>query len=167
MSGVYSWFFTDELPLVPTSDCIKFNDLNLLYVGIAPSKPRKNSAVSKETLYSRIRYHYIGNAYGSTLRLSLGCLLSGKLGIKLRRVGKSGNRMIFTKEGEITLSLWMEENAFVTWIEHETPWKLKEVAIKETSLPLNLKENEHHPFHSSLTKLRKTAKENARDLPII
>jgi len=167
MRGIYAWFFTEELSLVSTSNCIQSKDLYLLYVGIAPSRPRKNGTISNENLYSRIRYHYNGNAYGSTLRLSLGCLLSERLGIQLRCVGKSGKRMTFTKEGERTLSLWMEENAFVTWIEHEIPWKLEEVAIKELSLPLNLKGNEHNPFHSSLTKLRKTAKENARDLPII
>ena len=165
--GVYAWFFTEGLPFVPTFNCLKFNDLNLLYIGIAPSKPRKNGSVSKETLYSRIHYHYNGNAYGSTLRLSIGCLLSKKLGIRLRRIGKSGKRMTFTPEGERTLSLWMGENAFVTWIEHETPWKLEDEVIRELSFPLNLKRNEHHPFYRSLAKLRKTEKERARNLPII
>lgn len=165
MRGVYAWFFVEELPLVPISDCIKFKDLSLLYVGISPSRPKKNGTTSKENLYSRIRYHYNGNAYGSTLRLSLGCLLSKKLGIQLRRIGKSGKRMTFTKEGESALSSWMEENAFVTWVVHETPWEIEEAALRVLSLPLNLKGNEHHPFHSSLTKLRKTARDQARKLP--
>lgn len=65
------------------------------------------------------------------------------------------------------MSSWLDKNAFVTWIEHETPWVLEEEAIKELSLPLNLKGNEHHPFHSSLTNIRKKAKEKARNLPII
>ena len=46
----------------------------------------------------RIRYHYQGNAEGSTLRLTLGCLLSEELDIELQRVG-SGKRMTFA-EGE-------------------------------------------------------------------
>jgi hypothetical protein len=37
-----------------------------------------------------IRYHYTGNASGSTLRLTLGCLLAERLGIQLRRVGAAG-----------------------------------------------------------------------------
>jgi hypothetical protein len=46
--------------------------------------------VSRQSLRTRIRYHFRGNAAGSTLRLSLGCLL----GLALRRVG-SGARMTY------------------------------------------------------------------------
>ena len=46
----------------------------------------------------RIPYHYQGNAEGSTLRLTLGCLLSEELDIELRRVG-SGKRMTFAEGG--------------------------------------------------------------------
>ncbi|WP_394816236.1 GIY-YIG nuclease family protein [Streptomyces mooreae] len=42
---------------------------------------------STQNLRKRVRYHYRGNAAGSTLRLTLGCLL----GLELRRVG-SGKR---------------------------------------------------------------------------
>ncbi|MEU1194017.1 GIY-YIG nuclease family protein [Streptomyces sp. NPDC005859] len=42
---------------------------------------------STQNLRKRVRYHYRGNAAGSTLRLTLGCLL----GLDLRRVG-SGKR---------------------------------------------------------------------------
>ena len=48
---------------------------------------------------------YRGNAYGSTLRLTLGCLLADQLGIELRRVG-SGTRLTFG-DGEQALSEWM------------------------------------------------------------
>jgi hypothetical protein len=51
---------------------------------------------------SRNRYHYRGNAEGSTLRLTLGCLLSSSLGLRLRRVG-SGKRLTFA-DGEARLS---------------------------------------------------------------
>jgi hypothetical protein len=57
----------------------------------------------------RIRYHYSGNAAGSTLRLNLGCLLAERLGIQLRRVG-SGQRLTFAA-GEARLSAWMADNA--------------------------------------------------------
>jgi hypothetical protein len=49
------------------------------------------------------------NAEGSTLRLTLGCLLADELGIELRRVG-SGKRFTFST-GEKRLSEWMEANA--------------------------------------------------------
>jgi hypothetical protein len=106
-----------------------------------------------------------GNAEGSTLRLSLGCLLSEQLGIQLRRVG-SGNRYTFA-QGEDSLSEWMDENAFLTWTVYSEPWVLEERLISETSLPLNLAENKSHPFYSSLSALRKEARHRAKELPIV
>jgi hypothetical protein len=46
---------------------------SLQYVGIAPRHMRPR--VSRQSLRTRIRYHFRGNAAGSTLRLTLGCLL--------------------------------------------------------------------------------------------
>jgi hypothetical protein len=70
---------------------------------IAPSAPpRSGKQASKQSLWHRVRYHYRGNAEGSTLRLTLGCLLADPLGIKLRRVG-SGKRLTFGL-GEMKLS---------------------------------------------------------------
>lgn len=163
-SGLYSWFFKKLPSNVPTSDCINYKDLKLLYVGIAPRKPTKKGKESSQTLLSRIRKHYRGNAYGSTLRLTLGCLLSDELGIVLRKVG-SGRRMTFTKSGEEKLSKWMEENAFVIWETHPEPWKLEPIALTTLSLPLNIRGNEHHPFYSALSIIRKEAKIRARNLP--
>ncbi|WP_323183900.1 MULTISPECIES: GIY-YIG nuclease family protein [unclassified Streptomyces] len=54
---------------------------------------------SAQNLRKRVRYHYRGNAAGSTLRLTLGCLL----GLELRRVG-SGKRMTSGKAGEAAMS---------------------------------------------------------------
>ena len=53
--------------------------------------------------------YYGGNAEGSTLRRTLGCLLAEQLGIELRRVG-SGRRFTFLR-GEQALSGWMAQNA--------------------------------------------------------
>jgi hypothetical protein len=93
-AGVYAWFF-DSLPEgVPTEGLVRSAGLTLLYVGISPKRPRAVGSPSRQTLRSRLRYHFRGNAEGSTLRLSLGCLLSQSLGIELRRVG-SGRRMTF------------------------------------------------------------------------
>lgn len=118
--GVYAWFFREIPPNVPSEKCIEYYDLHLLYVGISPKKPQRMGKPSKQNLRLRIKNHYQGNAEGSTLRLTLGCLLSEKLGIELRRVG-SGKRMTFS-QGEEDLSNWMSENAFVSWIVHEEPW---------------------------------------------
>ena len=67
----------------------------------------------------RIPYHYQGNPEGSTLRLTIGCLLSEELDIGLRRVG-SGTEMTFAL-GEEVLSQWMADNAFVCWQQDDAP----------------------------------------------
>jgi hypothetical protein len=86
--SVYAWFFRD----VPLDGCLNHGGMPLLYVGISPKAPPTNSApISRQVLRSRVRYHYHGSAEGSTLRLTLGCLLDDALSIELRRVG-SGQR---------------------------------------------------------------------------
>jgi hypothetical protein len=113
---------------------------------------------------SRVRYHYTGNAEGSTLRLTLGVLLAEELGIELRRVG-SGTRVTFSA-GEQRLSEWMGEHAFVTVIEHPRPWVLEEQMISELSLPLNLDQSTH-PFRPTLSALRSAARQRAKELSVL
>jgi len=164
--GVYAWYFR-QLPWpIDPGDCVTFDGSTLLYVGISPKRPPANGAPpSTQTLASRIRYHYTGNAEGSTLRLTLGCLLAEHLGIQLRRVG-SGTRMTFST-GEQRLSAWMSENAFVCWTVNDRPWELEEQLIRTVGLPLNLDQNRHHLFHATLTRLRKEAKKRARSLLVL
>jgi hypothetical protein len=164
-SGIYAWYFKETPTQVPVDDCVDHNGSKLLYVGISPKKPSRTSKPSTQTLWHRIRSHYRGNAEGSTLRLTLGCLLSDQLEIELRRVG-SGKRMTF-HSGEEKISNWMEINAFVTWVSHDEPWKLEDKAIKELSLPLNLKDNIKHRFHRTLSSVRRSKKRTARAKPIV
>ncbi len=164
--GVYAWYFRDIPPGVPTADCRRCGELTLLYIGIAPKAPPKNGArPSSQRLVDRVRYHYRGNAEGSTLRLTLGCLLSETLGIELRRVG-SGKRMTFA-DGEGALSGWMADNAFVTWVVDPAPWVLEEELITGLSLPLNLDMNRGHAFGAALRDVRRRAKGTARELPVV
>ena len=159
-SGVYAWFFRDIPGIVPAAGCVTQDGLTLLYIGISPKNDR-----SRENLRRRITYHYRGNAEGSTLRLTLGVLLSGETGYPLRRVG-SGNRMTFTPLGEQCLNEWMARNAYVLWIEDSEPWTVEATLLKSLSLPLNIQDNLHHPFSGTLTRLRADAKNAARHLPI-
>jgi hypothetical protein len=118
----------------------------LLYVGISPKEPPRNGRPgSRQTLASRIRYHFRGNAEGSTLRLTFGCMLADDLGLELRRVG-GGRRLTFTVEGERRLSEWMADHAFVAWVQSPQPWLLEVRLLRELVLPLNLGGNRHHPF---------------------
>jgi hypothetical protein len=165
-AGVYAWYFREIPPYISFDRCHKYNELTLLYVGISPSAPPRNGkAPSRQTLSDRIRYHYNGNASGSTLRLTLGCLLSKKLNIQLRRVGSS-KRMTFW-EGEDKLDEWMEKNAFVNWQLTDKPWILEEQLISNLFLPLNIDKNKHNPNHDLISEIRHKAKSTARDLPIV
>ncbi|MFC8141576.1 GIY-YIG nuclease family protein [Streptomyces paradoxus] len=152
MAGVYGWHF-EQAPHQ------ELDAGRLLYVGIAPRYMANRT--STQNLRKRVRYHYRGNAAGSTLRLTLGCLL----GLELRRVG-SGKRLTFGKAGEATLSQWMAENARVCWIEHAEPWALESKLISQLNLPLNLDQNRHNAFHDRLKELRAQARQQARVLPI-
>jgi hypothetical protein len=162
--GVYGWYFR-ELPCpIDISRCISWDGCTLLYGGIAPKAPPANGRpASQQTLRKRIRYHYSGNAAGSTLRLTLGCLLAERLGIQLRRVG-SGRRLTFAG-GEGKLSAWMADNAYVTWVETDRPWLAEQQLIASVDLPLNLDQNRQHTFHQQLTKFRADARMTARMLP--
>lgn len=165
--GIYAWYFDEPPTGVDIRDCHTIPGGVLLYVGIAPKEPPRNGTLpSKQTLWHRIRYHYRGNAYGSTLRLTLGCHLAASLGIALRRVG-SGNRLTFTRDGERQISEWMSRHARVTWVQVDSPWHPEERAIQELSLPLNLQGNRHHPYYATLKVLRAHHRATARELPIV
>ena len=164
--GVYGWYFKQLPSPIDTRGCVVLGDLTLLYVGISPKAPPRNErAGSRQTLRSRIRHHYRGNAEGSILRLTLGCLLSDRLGLQLRRVG-SGTRMTFAA-GEHRLSAWMAGNAFVTWAETPEPWAAERDLIAAVDLPLNLDQNRRNAFHAELTRRRAQARAAARALPVV
>jgi hypothetical protein len=121
---------------------------------------------SSRSLPQRIRYHFTGNAEGSTLRKTLGVLLADELWIELRRVG-SVTRRTFGTAGEATLSRWMGDNALVSWVVRAQPWVLEEELIATLDVPLNLKGNAHNAFYPTLRRLRAEAEQAARSLPVI
>ena len=164
--GVYGWWFRRVPPGVPAGGCRVRDGLTLLYVGISPKEsPAKGDQASRATLRSRLTTHYAGNAEGSTLRRTLGCLLADELGIELRRVG-SGQRFTFV-EGEQRLSAWMAANALVSWVPCDRPWEVEHELIHALDLPLNLDDNRHHRFQRSLSGIRSAAMRRARDLPVV
>lgn len=160
VAGVYGWWF-DEVPGgVPVDGCVRRDRWTLLYVGISPKRPPVNGRPpSRQTARDRIRYHFRGNAEGSTLRLTLGVLL----GLELRRVG-SGTRRTFASQ-EVALSEWMACHARVSVAIHEEPWVLESRLIGELVLPLNLDQS-GHPFRSVLSAMRSAAKARAVELPV-
>ena len=165
-AGVYGWWFRRLPTTMDVTGCRGFNGHILLYTGISPRRPPANGRrPSAQSLRTRIVTHYTGNAEGSTLRKTLGCLLAGELGIALRRVG-SGRRMTFLT-GEQRLSAWMGENARVAWVARPKPWELEDYLISNLDVPLNLDGNVRNAFHPSLSAIRAAAVARARELPVI
>jgi len=157
-AGVYAWYFRGMPQIVPQEECKKIDGCALLYLGIAPS-----SEASRATLRGRIRQHLKGNASGSTLRLSLGCVLSDNLNLRLQPTGHTG-RLTFA-DGESELSRWMEGSAFVVWNECPQPWIHEAELIRALRPPLNLDHNEQHPFCNQLRVLRQRHRQAARGTP--
>jgi hypothetical protein len=153
VARVYGWHFIAALGPGLDPD-------RLLYVGIAPRQ--MSNRTSGQHLRKQIRYHCRGNAYGSTMRLTLGCLL----GLPLRQVG-SGTRLTFGAVGEARLSEWMHEYARVCRSPTSQPWLVESSTIECLDLPLNLDRNRGHPFHATLTRLRAEARIHAREQPIV
>jgi hypothetical protein len=166
--GVYAWYF-DEIPGVADGEgCVAAGEFSLLYVGISPKAPPANGrSPSRSTLRQRLRTHYAGNAAGSTLRKTLGCLLAPSLGIALRRVG-SGERYTFGNAGEQVLDDWMSRHARVTWVETSEPWLLeRQILASGPPLPLNLRDNPRETQARRLRALRAEAVARADSLPIL
>ena len=166
--GVYAWYFDEPPPDVDITACHRIGGQCLLYVGISPkASPLNGRPLSRSTLRQRIRTHYFGNAEGSTLRRTLGCLLSLKLGIQLRRVG-SGGRYTFTNPGEQLLDHWMAQHALVTWIEVDTPSELERQLLSSgRSLPLNVEGNPCQEAVAIVRAVRLKARQLADQLEII
>ncbi|MEX3018724.1 GIY-YIG nuclease family protein [Kluyvera sp. STS39-E] len=162
VNGIYFWWFKEIPPGVPIEGCITQDGYTLLYVGISPDKKSKPN--SRANLRQRIKTHYSGNAEGSTLRRTLGVLLSTTSNFPLRRVG-SGKRTTFTHPGEQWLDQWMDKNTRVYWITDEEPWVLEESLISSISLPLNLQGN-NHSFKPILSAMRSKAMAEAKVLEI-
>lgn len=162
VNGVYFWWFKEIPPGVPTEGCITSDGYTLLYVGISPDQRGKPN--SRSNLRKRIKSHYSGNAASSTLRRTLGVLLSEISCFPLRRVG-SGSRMTFTHPGEQWLDIWMEQNAMVHWLPVEAPWEVEVKLIASIPLPLNIQGNAHS-FKPTLSGMRTQAASEARLMDI-
>jgi hypothetical protein len=163
--GIYACYFDNIPDLVPTDNCeVDYNSgLPLLYVGMTTN------------LVGRINNHCTGNAECSTLRWSLGCLLSEVLNIQLRRSGNN-NIKRFARigannidDGEQVLTNWIVNNARFSYrvLNDENEANELEVwLIGHLSLPLNIQHN-NHVFSKFLSHLRKRDWHLAQELPTL
>lgn len=163
--GVYGWYFDDIPPGLDQIDVHRHGGRALLYVGISPRRPPVSGKMPRTLRQRVVGDHCTGNAEGSTLRLTLGCLLAGTLGFKLRRVG-SGKRLTFTNPGEQALDDWLDRHAYLTFREHPEPWVVEE-AILRSVIPLPLNIQGRIGQGSAISKIRAAARAEARSLPIV
>lgn len=167
-AGIYAWYF-DRIPAVmDASECHRIDRWTMLYCGISPKKPPLNGGPpSRSHVHQRLRTHFGGNAAGSTLRLTLGCLLEAEIGTILRRVGTTG-RLTFTNPGEQLLDAWLNKHARVVWAKHPAPWEPEaKLLASGLPLPLNIEGNPCAAFTGPLSALRSAAKRRAEALPLI
>lgn len=166
--GVYAWYFSSIPGGIDVTGCHVHDSRTLLYVGISPSKPPMNGRPpSRSTIKRRLQTHVGGNASGSTLRRTLGCLMANQLGIELRRVGSTG-RYTFTNPGERRLDDWMAANAAVAWHVCEAPWEVEERMLASgLPLPLNIRGNPCLAHAEQLSTVRRSAYRRADELPWI
>lgn len=167
-SGVYAWYFSAVPGHIETAGCTEIEGWKLLYVGISPKEPPTNGrAASRSNLRKRLLTHFAGNAAGSTLRKTLGCLLSTELGVALRRVG-SGDRYTLTNPGEQILDHWLDAHARVTWLESPQPWRVeREILASGLPLPLNVRDNPCEAHTTLVRSIRAAAMRRADTLPIL
>jgi hypothetical protein len=166
--GVYAWYFSTVPQAVDPTGCYLVDGWTLLYVGISPKEPPTNGRQpSRSTLRQRLRTHFGGNAAGSTLRKTLGCLLSDEIGASLRRVG-SGARYTLTNPGEQRLDAWLATHARVAWVATPEPWRLeREILASGLPLPLNIRDNPCLAHTQVVQAARERAMRAAELLPIV
>lgn len=148
--GIYGWFLRNLPDNVPLSGTVTIDGFHLLYIGIAPARPG-----SASNLRTRVRQHLAGNASGSTLRLTLGCLLSEQLRLVLSPT--ASGRLTFGS-GESRLSEWFEQNSRIVWHTIAVPWTVEAEAIQSFVLPLNIRDNDASRFAATVSALRCAAK---------
>jgi len=159
--GLYAWWaVAGSLASVPRHPHPTFQDVDLFYVGIAPSREG-----SLATLRSRvIRNHVRGNIGASTFRFTLAALLLDRL--ELRPTHPS-DRPVLSREDNAKLSIWQRENLRITWAEHPQPWLVEFEVIRALQPPLNVAENASHAFYAVVRAARKRLRRIARGEAVI
>ena len=151
--GLYAWWAPKgsipgiEGPPHPSAE------LELLYVGIAPSR-----STSKARLRSRLLgNHAGGNTGASTLRRSLAALLTDSQGYRTRWT----TRTVLHPEDETRLTEWMRAHLSLTWAVHPAPWHVEAAVIARLQPPLNQADNRAHPLYEIVRDARARWKRSA------
>lgn len=153
--GIYAWYFNELPPYIPAKKYIKIDGWTLLYVGIAGDTPE-----SSATLHSRIKGMHLGNGGESSLRDSLGALLTKKLAI---RPTKRGDSTRFMDEDGEKLTDWLRSHAQLNFLTDSFPWEVEDHILADYGhlLPLNSSKNKNNGFRKELKKIKADCKSNA------
>ncbi len=153
--GVYAWWMSPEAIPGVNGPAHPAEELELLYVGIAPKDER-----SSATLRSRIRGQHLGGNIGSsTFRQSLAALLLADQQWEVRR---SGTRTNLVPEHNRALSEWQRDQLRLAWVDRPQPWTVEERVIALMQPPLNLANNASNPLYHRLKSLRVKLREGRR-----
>lgn len=155
-SGIYAWWMLGTpLSCAPATKHPTERGLGLVYVGIAP-----NGLGRKSTLRSRVLGNHLnGNIAASTLRRTLASLLIKELSLE---PSKKGTKVVLSKEHNARLSAWQQTHLRLTWHETAKPWDIEDKVIAALQPPLNLDDNEAHPFFETLSAARRALRLTAR-----
>ncbi len=154
--GVYAWWTTtaDALPGVPVAPVAGLSEW-LLYIGIAPK-----DLTSRQRLRSRVCGNHLGGNIGSsTFRYSLAALLWKEQSWHPRW---SGSRPRLTVEDNRLLSEWQQRHLRVSWVVCAEPWLIEAAIIETLQPPMNVLDNQRHPFCVRMKQARAALKAEAK-----
>ena len=131
---------------------LPMRDLRYSYLA---GRPIVYVGISNKSLRVRdYRSHFKGNTRGSTLRKSLGSLLS----LAKKRTESILSKYRFEKDDEVLLSEWMINNLVLHYFVIDNPLIIEKLLIDQLNPPLNLKDNkniENIDFRIRLKELRR------------
>lgn len=156
--GIYGWWIRKGALDVPEAPYQEHDRHQLLYVGISPRKPSVAGRASNGNLRKRLVTHATKNASQSTLRRTLGVLLTDELGLTL---GVHGGREHYGPQGEAFISRWLIDNARVAWAVDPQPWEAEDELLEHATLALNL-DGRSDAFARSISDRRRAALAAAR-----
>lgn len=159
--GIYGWWMRVGSLDVPPADYREHDGFELLYVGISPRRPSAAGRVSKGNIRKRLDQHVNGNASQSTLRRTLGVLLTRRLGLTL----SMHNGRAHYGEGEQLITRWMHENARVGYAIDPRPWEAEDELLEYATLALNIS-GRSDEFVWSISSRRSAALAAAKSAPV-
>jgi hypothetical protein len=111
--GIYAWWFKDALPEIPLDGTLPLDGHHLLYVGIAPRKPRHQGQKAGAHCAGVSCAIIWGTGWASsTLRRSLAMLLKSGLDLDISR--NTADKLVMSRSDEDRLTDWLIANAAVT-----------------------------------------------------